>query len=46
MTDEPGGSEEWKARGVALRAFFYIAATHFLAGFLWLLFHVGTQGQK
>ncbi|WP_406002723.1 DUF6126 family protein [Streptomyces sp. NBC_00829] len=57
MRDEPEGlpasvrggggeSEEWKAKGVALRAFFYIAGTHIFAGFIYLLFYVGQHAQK
>ncbi|MET8568959.1 DUF6126 family protein [Streptomyces sp. NPDC004783] len=33
-------------RGVALRAFFYIAGTHLIAGFVMLLFYFGEQAQK
>ncbi|MDQ1009566.1 hypothetical protein QFZ82_004051 [Streptomyces sp. V4I23] len=39
-------SEEWKERGVALRVFVYVVATHFFAGFVWLLFYVGEHAQK
>ncbi|WP_164992639.1 DUF6126 family protein [Streptomyces sp. M3] len=41
-----GGSEEWKEKGVALRAFFYIAGTHLFAGFIWLLFYLGEHAHK
>ncbi|MCZ7459098.1 DUF6126 family protein [Streptomyces sp. WMMC940] len=39
-------SERWKERGVALRVFVYVFATHAFAGFVWLLFHVGQNAQK
>ncbi|MCD7442328.1 DUF6126 family protein [Streptomyces lincolnensis] len=38
--------ENWKGRGVALRAFFYIFGTHLFAGFVWLLFYLGEHAQK
>lgn len=38
-----GGSEQWKRRGVALRVFIYVVVGHMLAGFLWLLFFVGSH---
>ncbi|AWZ03449.1 hypothetical protein DRB96_01835 [Streptomyces sp. ICC1] len=38
--------ERWLAKGVALRAFFYIAGTHLFAGFVWLLFFLGQHAQK
>ena len=38
-----GGTEQWKGRGVALRVFIYVIAGHLLAGFLWLLFYVGSH---
>ncbi|WP_407840687.1 DUF6126 family protein [Streptomyces sp. DSM 116496] len=38
--------ERWLAKGVALRAFFYIAGTHLFAGFVWLLFYLGQHAQK
>ncbi|WP_328923955.1 DUF6126 family protein [Streptomyces sp. NBC_00190] len=38
--------ENWKAKGVALRAFFYICGTHLFAGFIWLLFYLGQHAQK
>ncbi|MFI5617828.1 DUF6126 family protein [Streptomyces sp. NPDC051567] len=38
--------ERWMGKGVALRAFFYIAGTHLFAGFVWLLFHLGQHAQK
>lgn len=41
-----GGSEAWKERGVALRVFIYIFATHLFAGFVWILFYVGEHAKK
>ncbi|MEU1278079.1 DUF6126 family protein [Streptomyces sp. NPDC005805] len=38
--------ERWKERGVMLRVFVYVFATHLFAGFVWLLFYVGEQAQK
>ncbi len=39
---DPGaGSERFKERGVLLRVFVYVFATHLFAGFIWLLFYVG-----
>lgn len=38
--------ERWKERGVALRVFIYVFATHILAGFIWLLFYVGGHAPK
>lgn len=38
--------ERWKARGVALRAFFYVFGTHAFAGFVYLLFYLGQHAQK
>jgi hypothetical protein len=38
-----GGTEQWKRRGVALRVFIYVVVGHMLAGFLWLLFYVGSH---
>lgn len=38
--------EEWKGKGVALRAFFYIFGTHVFAGFIWLLFYLGEHAEK
>jgi Family of unknown function (DUF6126) len=35
------GSEKYKERGVFLRVFIYVFATHLFAGFIWLLFWVG-----
>lgn len=50
MSDDGGwrmsDSEEWKARGVFLRVFVYVFATHLFAGFIWLLFYVGGQAPK
>ncbi len=50
-TSDDGGwrmsdSEEWKARGVFLRVFVYVFATHLFAGFIWLLFYVGGHAPK
>ncbi|MEE4491464.1 DUF6126 family protein [Streptomyces sp. BE230] len=47
--DDPergGGSESWKERGVALRVFVYVFATHLFAGFIWILFYVGEHAKK
>ncbi|MHC3820851.1 DUF6126 family protein [Streptomyces sp. DT9] len=44
--DYGGGSEAWKERGVALRVFIYIFATHLFAGFVWILFYVGEHAEK
>ncbi|TXS37080.1 hypothetical protein EAO72_27355 [Streptomyces sp. or43] len=41
-----GGSEGWKERGVALRVFVYVFATHMFAGFVWILFYVGEHAKK
>ncbi|MEW1639733.1 DUF6126 family protein [Streptomyces sp. NPDC093801] len=38
--------EKWKAKGVALRAFFYIAGTHVFAAFVMLLFYLGQHAGK
>lgn len=39
---DPGaGSEKSKERGVFLRVFVYVFATHLFAGFIWLLFYLG-----
>lgn len=38
--------ERWKERGVMLRVFVYVFATHLFAGFVWLLFYVGEHAQK
>lgn len=38
--------ERWKERGVLLRVFVYVFATHAFAGFVWLLFYVGQNAQK
>ncbi|MCZ0980292.1 DUF6126 family protein [Streptomyces diastatochromogenes] len=47
MTDEKAhDSERWKERGVMLRVFVYVFATHAFAGFVWLLFYVGQNAQK
>lgn len=34
-------SEKYKERGVLLRVFIYVFATHLFAGFIWLLFWIG-----
>lgn len=44
--DAGGGTDAWKAKGVALRAFFYIFGTHIFAGFVWLLFYLGQHADK
>jgi len=44
--DPGGGSERYKARGVALRVVIYVIAGHFFAGFLWLLFYLGANAHK
>ena len=41
-----GDSERWKERGVALRVFVYVFATHLFAGFVWILFYVGEHAKK
>ncbi|MET7582952.1 MULTISPECIES: DUF6126 family protein [Streptomyces] len=46
MSGSDGDSENWKARGVALRVFVYIFATHLFAGFIWILFYVGDHAHK
>ncbi|WP_188268116.1 MULTISPECIES: DUF6126 family protein [unclassified Streptomyces] len=38
--------ERWKERGVMLRVFVYVFATHAFAGFVWLLFYVGEHAKK
>jgi hypothetical protein len=49
-TDAPprvvGETEQWKENGVRLRVIFYIAGTHVLAAFLWLMFYVGSHAHK
>lgn len=47
-SDEGGGAgtEGWKERGVALRVFVYVFATHLFAGFVWILFYVGEHAKK
>ncbi|UUN31623.1 DUF6126 family protein [Streptomyces sp. FIT100] len=39
-------AERWKERGVMLRVFVYVFATHLFAGFVWLLFYVGEHAPK
>ncbi|MEV4875606.1 DUF6126 family protein [Streptomyces cyaneofuscatus] len=46
MSGSGSDSESWKARGVALRVFVYIFATHLFAGFIWILFYVGGHADK
>ncbi|WP_327368414.1 DUF6126 family protein [Streptomyces sp. NBC_01217] len=43
---ESSDSERWKERGVALRVFVYVFATHLFAGFIWILFYVGEHAKK
>ncbi|MFD0290067.1 DUF6126 family protein [Streptomyces sp. NPDC127118] len=43
---EGSESERWKERGVALRVFVYVFATHLFAGFIWILFYVGERAKK
>jgi hypothetical protein len=38
--------EDWKERGVKLRAFIYIFGTHVVAGFVMLLFYLGEHANK
>ncbi|MFJ9643576.1 DUF6126 family protein [Streptomyces sp. NPDC101206] len=38
--------EQWKEKGVALRAFFYIFGTHVFAGFVYLLFYLGQHAHR
>lgn len=45
-TPRPKDMERWKERGVMLRVFVYVFATHAFAGFVWLLFYVGQNAQK
>ena len=41
---DPGAdSEKSKERGVFLRVFVYVFATHLFAGFIWLLFFLGSH---
>lgn len=44
--NDSNDNEAWKARGVFLRVFIYVFATHLFAGFIWILFHVGEHAQK
>ncbi|MFI0976209.1 DUF6126 family protein [Streptomyces sp. NPDC021093] len=52
MNDERPGrpvtqdSDRWETKGLVLRVFFYVAGTHLLAGFLYLLFYLGEHAQK
>lgn len=46
MTDPGTDDERWKERGVMLRVFVYVFATHAFAGFVWILFYVGQHAQK
>lgn len=43
---QPMDLERWKERGVMLRVFVYVFATHLFAGFIWLLFYVGEHAPK
>ncbi|MEF9883800.1 DUF6126 family protein [Streptomyces sp. P9-A4] len=45
-TRDDGDMERWKERGVMLRVFVYVFATHLFAGFVWLLFYVGQHAPK
>ncbi|MDV9189860.1 DUF6126 family protein [Streptomyces sp. SR27] len=45
-TPDDGDMERWKERGVMLRVFVYVFATHLFAGFVWLLFYVGQHAPK
>ncbi|MFG3347632.1 DUF6126 family protein [Streptomyces sp. NPDC048018] len=44
--DAERDDEGWKERGVMLRVFVYVFATHAFAGFVWLLFFVGQNAPK
>lgn len=44
--EQAAAEDKWKAKGVALRAFFYIAGTHLFAAFVMLLFYLGQHAQK
>lgn len=46
LEDAVSESESWKERGVALRVFVYVFATHLFAGFVYLLFYVGDHAHK
>ncbi|MFC7922053.1 DUF6126 family protein [Streptomyces cinereoruber] len=46
MTDPGTDTERWKERGVMLRVFVYVFATHAFAGFVWILFSVGRHARK
>ncbi|MBH5333846.1 hypothetical protein IHE55_03110 [Streptomyces pactum] len=39
------GTEEYKERAVAVRVFIYVVAGHVFAGFLWLLFYLGSTAK-
>ncbi|WP_086826650.1 DUF6126 family protein [Streptomyces sp. NRRL B-24572] len=43
---DDGDTERWKERGVMLRVFVYVFATHLFAGFVWLLSYVGQHAPK
>ncbi|MFI9119395.1 DUF6126 family protein [Streptomyces bikiniensis] len=46
-TTDPGtDTERWKERGVMLRVFVYVFATHAFAGFVRILFSVGQNARK
>lgn len=44
--DYGAGSERYKQRGVMLRVLVYVVAGHLFAGFLWLLFYVGSHSHS
>ncbi|MEV6780162.1 DUF6126 family protein [Streptomyces syringium] len=57
MTDDPAeqvapprdlgaGSEKYKEKAVAFRVLIYVVVSHLLAGFIWLLFHLGEHAPK
>nr|WP_313896580.1 DUF6126 family protein [Streptomyces sp. GC420] len=46
MSRTGGESEKWLERGLALRVFVYVFATHLFAGFVYLLFYLGEHAQK
>lgn len=46
LTRSERDEEKWKERGVMLRVFVYVFATHLFAGFVWLLFWVGEHAPK
>ncbi|CAL9598919.1 hypothetical protein SUDANB120_05400 [Streptomyces sp. enrichment culture] len=46
MTTKTADGEKWKERGVMLRVFVYVFATHAFAGFVYLLFYLGQHAEK